>query len=164
MARARAMAQSSRARCRERSATPDEELPPGIDDSVPSPRPRRNRRRVTAGNASARDAVAGPGVDGVAPPPPLRRSKRVQAAANASARDAHPSADRDPPEVTEFPCSLLVASNGNGVISFNGGFINFANDLINFINELITKIAYSLIPIVPSPGPSSGGSWDQSQC
>ena len=149
---------------RERPSTPTEALPPGVNDGVPPPAVRHTRSSVAAGNASARDAVAGPGVDGVAPPPPLCRSKRVQDAANASARDAHPSADGDPPEVSEFPCSLLVASDGNDVISFNGGFNNFANDLINFINELITKIAYSLIPIVPSPGPSSGGSWDRSQC
>ena len=100
MARKRAMAQSSR---QERPATPTEPLPPGVDDSVPPPCPRRSLRHR---NASARDVVAGP--EGVAPPPSLpRRSLRVQARANASARDAPPSADGAPPEVSEFPCSLL---------------------------------------------------------
>ena len=69
-----------------------------------------------------------------------------------------------PPEVSEFPCSLLVASDRNDVISFNSDFINFANDLINFLNELMTKIAYSFIPIAPSPGPSSVGCCDRCQC
>ena len=79
--------------------------------------------------------------------------------AAAAEKDASP-----PIEVSEFPCSLLVASDGNDVISFNSGFINFANDLINFLNELITKVACSFIPIAPSPGPLSGGTCDRSQC
>ena len=133
MARARAMAQSSHPRRRERSATPEEALPPGVEDSDPPLLRPLNRRRVAAGNPSTRDAAAGPGVDGVAPPAPLRCSTRLHAAKNASARDAHPSANGDPPEVSEFPCRSLVASDGNDVISFSDGFINIANDLINLI-------------------------------
>ena len=103
MARERAMAPSSRPRRRERSATPEEPLPAGVEDSVPPPSPRHSRRNVATTNPSTRDAAAGPGVDGAAPPAPSRRSKRINALKNPSARDAQPSANGDHPEVSEFP-------------------------------------------------------------
>ena len=102
MARHRAMVQSSRPIPQERPATPIEPLPPGADDSVPPPGPRRSARHQ---NASATDAQDG--LEGVAPPPShVRRSKRVQARANTSARDAAPSVDGASPEVSKFPLSL----------------------------------------------------------
>ena len=99
MARLRAMVSSTRPSPQERPATPTEPLPPGADDSVPPPGPRRSTRHQNADATDAQDEL-----EAVAPPPShVRRSKRVQAR-KASARDA--ALDGASPEVSKFPLSL----------------------------------------------------------